>query len=218
MMHTNVSPIDTQPSIADNCRNKSLNCLSASEFLNSRQLREAQGTRRVKWRGCLFLVLLLDKQKKNARCSESVHSDLINCRKKSLNCLERQRVFKLSTIDEKRRIPEGSSGAGVLFLVLLLDKQKKNDRSGTNLNENVSQARADAYISKNCCTTGICPFAITGAAGWPVLSLMPCSDLSFLRCNDLSLWSEMQPRGFLRNAQRYWQFVSRSAVLLAQNR
>ena len=26
-----------------------------SEFLNSRQLREAQGTRRVKWRGCPFL-------------------------------------------------------------------------------------------------------------------------------------------------------------------
>jgi hypothetical protein len=25
------------------------------EFSNSRQLREAQGTRRVKWRGCLFL-------------------------------------------------------------------------------------------------------------------------------------------------------------------
>ncbi len=56
MMHSNLFPPHRHAAEhRSNCRKKSLNCLSASEFLNSRQLREAQGTRRVKWRGCPFL-------------------------------------------------------------------------------------------------------------------------------------------------------------------
>jgi len=48
-----------------------------------------------------------------------------NCRKKSLNCLSNA-SFQTHDNYEKRRVPEGSSGTGVFFLVLLLDKQKKN--------------------------------------------------------------------------------------------
>ena len=64
MMQTNPFPIDTQPSIAVIVE-KSLNCLSAFKLDNYEK------RSRVKWRGVLFLVLLLDKQKKNACCKQT---------------------------------------------------------------------------------------------------------------------------------------------------
>jgi hypothetical protein len=45
-----------------------------SEFSNSRQLREAQDTRRVKWRGCLFLGSSFEQAKEE--CLLQANKDL----------------------------------------------------------------------------------------------------------------------------------------------